>query len=53
LVAPANREGQRCGRLPVGDGTSDLVGLKLVPEENGAGTIERTLVELDGVTSGP
>jgi hypothetical protein len=31
-----------------GDGTTDLVGLKYEPEANGAGTIERTIVELDG-----
>jgi hypothetical protein len=30
-----------------GDGTPDLVGLTLVPEPNGAGTMERTIVELD------
>jgi len=31
-----------------GDGTTDLVGLKFEPESNGAGTISRTIVELDG-----
>jgi hypothetical protein len=31
-----------------GDGTTDLVGLKYVPEKYGAGTIERTIVELHG-----
>jgi hypothetical protein len=30
------------------DGTTDLVGLKYEPETNGAGTIERTIVELNG-----
>jgi hypothetical protein len=31
-----------------GDGTTDLVGLKFEPESNGAGTIKRTIVELNG-----
>src|SRR5689334_23647650 len=31
-----------------GDGTPDLVGLKFEPETHGAGTIARTIVELDG-----
>jgi len=31
-----------------GDGTTDLAGLKYVPEPNGAGTIERTAIDLDG-----
>jgi hypothetical protein len=31
-----------------GDGTTDLVGLKFVPEPQGAGTIQRTVVELNG-----
>jgi hypothetical protein len=31
-----------------GDGTTDLVGLKFEPESNGAGTIARTIVVLDG-----
>jgi hypothetical protein len=31
-----------------GDGTTDLVGLKFEPESNGAGTISRTIVVLDG-----
>ena len=31
-----------------GDGTRELVGLKFVPEANGAGTIERTIIELKG-----
>jgi hypothetical protein len=31
-----------------GDGTTDLVGLKFVPESQGAGTIQRTIVMLTG-----
>ena len=31
-----------------GDGTTDLVGLKYVPEPQGAGTIQRTIVTLTG-----
>jgi hypothetical protein len=31
-----------------GDGTTDLVGLKFVPENQGAGTIKRTIVTLSG-----
>jgi len=31
-----------------GDGTTDLVGLKFVAEPQGAGTIQRTIVQLDG-----
>ncbi|NYJ07005.1 hypothetical protein [Petropleomorpha daqingensis] len=31
-----------------GDGTTDLVGLKYQPESNGAGTISRTIITLDG-----
>ena len=31
-----------------GDGTTDLVGLKYVPEPQGAGTIQRTIVRLTG-----
>jgi hypothetical protein len=31
-----------------GDGTTDLVGLKFVPESQGAGTIQRTIVQLKG-----
>jgi hypothetical protein len=31
-----------------GDGTTDLVGLKFVAEPQGAGTIQRTIVELQG-----
>jgi hypothetical protein len=31
-----------------GDGTTDLVGLKYEPETNGTGTIQRTIIELNG-----
>jgi hypothetical protein len=31
-----------------GDGTTDLVGLKLNSESNGPGTITRTIIDLDG-----
>jgi hypothetical protein len=31
-----------------GDGTTDLVGLKVVDSDNGEGTIQRTVIELDG-----
>lgn len=31
-----------------GDGTTDLVGLKYLPESQGEGTIQRTIVELNG-----
>jgi hypothetical protein len=31
-----------------GDGTTDLVGLKVVDADDGEGTIERTIIELDG-----
>jgi hypothetical protein len=34
-----------------GDGTTDLVGLKLVPEAYGEGTIQRTIVDIDGANA--